>query len=163
MTRSPWRQPVRIADAVPGTFQRLGLEARFRQSKVWSVWPTVVGLQIVRHAQPHAIWHGRLVVHVTDPVWLHHLSMMRHRVIAALNEKLGSTVVREMVLRVGEVPARPTDPPGRPGLNKTTAPDPAHLARVEDLLAPLGDAPFRDALYRLLLRAHRPTNQGSSR
>ena len=159
MSRPAWRQPVRIAEAVPSAFQRLGLETRFRQSEVWRVWATVVGPQISRHAQPHAVWHGRLIVHVTDPVWLHHLSMMRHRVMAALNEKLHTTVVRELILRVGELPELPVNPSGPPRLTEEPPPDPDQVARVEALLEPLRDAPFRDALYRLLLRAssaHRP-------
>lgn len=163
MSRPAWRRPVQIAEAVPGAFQRLGLETRFRQSEVWRVWPTVVGPQIARHAQPHAVWHGRLIVHVTDPVWLHHLSMMRHRVIAALNEKLRTTVVRELILRVGEVPGLPTNPPGPLRQAEDPPPDPDQVARVEALLAPLGDAPFRDALYRLLLRSARRIGSDPSR
>lgn len=155
MTRPAWRQPVRIADVISGAFQRLGLDNRFRQSEIWGVWSTVVGLQIARHAQPHAISHGRLIVHVTDPVWLHHLSMMRPKVIAALNEKLRTSSVRELILRVGEV-KEPCIPPGSSlHASKETLPDPARVARIEALLAPLGDTPFREALRRLLLRAYR--------
>ena len=153
MSRYTWRQPVKIAEAVPSAFQRLGLETRFRQSEVWRVWPTVVGPQIARHAQPHAVWHGRLIVHVTDPVWLHHLSMMRHRVMAALNEKLGASVVRDMVLRIGQVPAMPLHPAASSRGVQVPPPDPALRVRVEALMAPLGDVPFREALCQLLLRA----------
>ena len=163
MSRSAWRQPVRIADAISGAFERLGLGNRFRQSEVWSIWPTVVGPQIARHAQPHAIFHGRLIVHVTDPVWLHHLSMMRPRVIAALNEKLRTSTVRELVLRVGEVAAPPATLPGPPHLNPESSPDPGEVERVEALLAPLGDTPFLHDLRRLLLRASRAADHGSSR
>jgi hypothetical protein len=163
MSRSAWRQPVRIAEAVSAAFQRLGLDSRLRQSEIWTVWPMVVGAQIARHAQPHAIAHGRLIVHVTDPVWLHHLSMMRPRVIAALNERLRTSTVRELVLRVGEVTAPPTPPPGSPRQTEEPTPDPTQVAQVEALLAPLGDTPFRDALLRLLLRAYRPADQGPSR
>jgi hypothetical protein len=158
VSRSTWRQPVKIAEAVSITIQRLGFEERFRQHEIWRVWPTVVGAQIVRHAQPHALWQGRLVVHVTDPVWLHHLSMMRHRLIPALNEKLRTSVIREMVLRIGEMRALLAGPSsGSAAPERVPRPDPANLSRIEALLDPLGDAPFRDALYRLLLRAYRPT------
>jgi hypothetical protein len=161
VSRFTWRQPATIAEAIPGAFQRLGLEGRFRQGKIWTVWSSVVGLPIARHAQPHGLWQGRLIVHVTDPVWLHHLSMMRHRVMAALNEKLGTSVVRELVLRIGEVPAMPVQPAAPARGVPLPPPDPALQARVEVLTAPLGDVPFREALCRLLLRALRsnPTNR----
>jgi len=157
VSRSTWRQPVKIAEAIPSTIQRLGLDGRFRQGKIWAVWPEVVGLAITRHAQPHGLWQGRLIVHVTDPVWLHHLSMMRHRVMAALNEKLGGSVVRDVVLRIGEVPAMPVRPTAPARGAQAPLPNPSLQARVEALMAPLGDVPFREALCQLLLRALRST------
>ncbi|HSB80991.1 MAG TPA: DUF721 domain-containing protein [Candidatus Methylomirabilis sp.] len=156
MSGTTWRQPVRISEALSAAFRRLGLEERVRQHEIWRVWSGIVGPQIAQHAQPHSIWQGRLIVHVTDPVWLHHLSMMRHRLIPALNEKLQVSVVREMILRVGEFPALP--PAASSGSRRTEqAPpaDPTDAARVEALLAPLGDAPFCEALRRLLLRSSR--------
>jgi len=162
MSWPPWRQPVRIADAVASAFQRLGLESRFKEGEVWRAWPTVVGPQIARHAQPHAMSHGRLVVHVTDPVWLHHLSMMRHRIVAALNQKLKASSVREIILRVGELTVPTESPQGPVPKDDAAAPDPAQVGRVEALLKPLGDVPFREALYRLLLKAFRPAGRGPS-
>ena len=153
MSRSAWRQPVKIADAVSATLQRLGVDGRIRQHEIWRVWPGVVGHQIAQHAQPHAVLHGRLIVHVTDSVWLHHLSMMRHRLVAALNDRLKPAEIREMVLRVGEVAVVPAPPPAR--LAPSSGDDPGRVAEVEKALAPLGDAPFRDALRQLWLRAAR--------
>jgi predicted nucleic acid-binding Zn ribbon protein len=154
MSRSPWRRPVRISEALSAAFRRLGLEERLRQHEIWRVWSGVVGPQIAQHAQPHAIWQGRLIVHVTDPVWLHHLSMMKHRLVPALNEELRASAVREMILRVGEIPDLPQATAIRPPrMDPVPPPDPTEAARVEALLAPLGDAPFCDALRRLLHRA----------
>ncbi len=165
MKRPGWRQPVAIADALASALERLGLEGRLRQHEIWRVWPTVVGRDIATHAQPHSLSHGRLVVHVTDSVWLHHLSMMRHRLVAALNEKLKPAEVREMILRVGEiasVPASPSPPPTRS--DPIGEVDPACVAAIERALVPLGDAPFRDALRRLWLRASRESvHSGRSR
>lgn len=156
MRRPGWRQPVRIADALASALERLGLEGRVRQHEIWRIWPVVVGPEIAKHAQPHSLSHGRLVIHVTDSVWLHHLSMMRHRLVAALNEKLKPAEVREMILRVGEiaaVPEGPSPPPVQP--EPACGVDPACVAAIDRALAPLGDAPFRDALRSLWLRASR--------
>ncbi len=155
MSRPAWRQPVRVAEVIPATFQRLGLEGRFRQHAIWRVWSAVVGPQIARHAQPHALWHGRLVVHVTDPVWLHHLSMLRPRVIAALNERLHPSGVRELILRIGDIPDVLPGAGSPPHPDHDSPPDPVCLSRIEALLAPLRDTPFHEALARLLRRASR--------
>lgn len=165
MSRPGWRQPVAIADAVSATLQRLGLEGRVRQHDIWRIWPLVVGPQIARHAQPVSVWQGRLIVNVTDSVWLHHLSMMRHRLVRAVNERMAPAEIRELVLRVGEVPAAPVGPsPSLPRFVSVGKVDPARAAAIENALAPLGDAPFRDALRRLWLRAaqHDATSGGSS-
>lgn len=154
MSRPGWRQPVKIADAVSAALQRLGLEGRVRQHDIWRIWPLVVGPQIARHAQPFSVWQGRLIIHVTDSVWLHHLSMMRHRLVQALNERLKPAEIREMVLRIGEVPVTPIGPsPRQTRSAPTSGVDPARIAEIEDALAPLGDAPFREALRQLWLRA----------
>jgi hypothetical protein len=154
MSRSTWRRPVKIADALTVTLQRLGLQDRIRQHDIYRVWPLVVGREIARHAQPHAILHGRLIVHVSDSVWLHHLSMMRHRLVPVLNEQLAPAVIREMVLRIGEVPSVPAGPsPKAAPPEPTRGVDPARLAEIDETLAAVGDAPFRDALRRIWLRS----------
>jgi hypothetical protein len=79
--------------------------------------------------------------------------MMRHRLVAAINDQLKPAEVREMVLRVGEIAVVPAPPPTRP--TPPSGDDPGRVAEVEKALAPLGDAPFRDALRQLWLRAAR--------
>lgn len=145
-----WRNPVRIADAITGTFARLGIEARLREHEVFRVWPAAVGAAIARHAEPQSLKQGRLLVHATDSVWLHQLSMMRHRIVDALNGRLGAGSVRELVLRVGEVSSQPSapPPPARPNLPL----DPVRLQEIETMLAPLKDEETRAAFRRLLLR-----------
>ena len=162
MSPQGWRQPVTMAEAISAALQRLGLEGRFRQHDLWRVWSAIVGPQIARHAQPHSFRQGRLVVHVTDPIWLHHLSMMRHKLAAALNEKLAPAEIREMILRVGEVPETLAGPsPRTTPVEPTQGVDPTRVSEIDASLALLGDAPFRDALRRLWLRASRESGTSS--
>ena len=151
MTRAGWRPPVRMADAVTRTLEMLGLGPGVRQREIWRVWGELVGPQIARHAQPRAITRGRLVVHVTDPVWLHQLSMLRHRLIATLRESLGESVVREIVLRIGEVEDVPVPETSMPPAEAPV--EPSRRAEIQELAGSLGDAPCRDALEHLMVRA----------
>ncbi len=150
MKERKWRKPVPIAEALSSTFARLGVEGRLREHEVFRVWPGVVGEGIARHAEPQSLKQGRLLVHVTDPVWLHHLSMMRHRILQAMRERLGEAAVREVVLRIGEVTPRSAGPP-EPA-EPAAPPDPVRLAEIETILAPLADGEAREAFRRLLLR-----------
>jgi predicted nucleic acid-binding Zn ribbon protein len=161
VTSRRWQPPTRLADVLPGALQRLGLDRRYREHELWAIWPTVVGAQIARHACPRSLHRGRLVVHVTDPVWLHQLSMLRHRLVGALNAKLSEATVREMVLRIGEVPAPTFEKPQPAMLAEERSADPVDTARVETLLEPLADAPFREALRKLLLRSS-PSARGKA-
>ena len=153
MTSRRWQPPASVADVLQAAMRRLGLDRRYREHELWAIWPAVVGSQIARHACPRSLHRGRLVVHVTDPVWLHQLSMMRYRLVGALNAKLSEPAVREMVLRIGEVAAPASEAAQTPAAGRESRADPADVARVETLLEPLGDAPFRDTLRRLILRA----------
>jgi len=163
MNRPVWRQPVQIADAVSATLQRLGLAGQVRQHELWCVWPQAVGPEIAQHAQPHSFWHGRLVVHVTDSVWLYQLQMMRHRLVAALNERLKPAEIREIVFRVGEVAAPPIGQSTHPPRSESTGGvDPLRVAEIDRTLASLGDVPFRDALRQLWLRAVQDSTAGPS-
>lgn len=153
MTRRAWRPPVGMAEAVAATLDRLGLGAGVKQREVWRIWHSVVGPQIARHAQPAAVIRGRLVVHVTDPVWLQQLSLMRHRLLASLHKALGESAIREIVLRIGEAEAVTSSSPGSPPPELPL--DPARHAEIQELTSLLGDAPCRDALEHLMLRASR--------
>jgi hypothetical protein len=160
------RHPVGMADAVADTLKRLGVDARVHQGEIWRVWPKVVGSQIARHAQPQGVWQGRLVVHVTDSVWLHHLSMMRRQILGAINAGYGGEPFRDLMLRIGAVSPQPEVPvPGSEVEAEVPPSDPAAADQVDALLAPLLDAPFHSALRRLLLRAtrvssHPPPSEG---
>jgi hypothetical protein len=149
-----WRNPVRIADAVTATFSRLGLEPRLREHAIFRVWPAVVGQAIARHAAPESLRNARLLIHVTDPIWLHHLSMMRHRILEALRVRLGPSAVRELVLRIGEV-SPPPSPSAAPAGERAAPPDAARLAEIEAIVAPVKDDEAREAFRRLLLRRER--------
>ncbi len=153
MSAAAWRQPVRMGDAVAAALQKLGLEAGVRQHEVWQVWSAVVGPQIARQAQPHSFSRGRLIVHVTDSVWLHQLRMMRHHILAALNTKLQPLEIKDLVLRVGEFPAIAPEP--APDLSRRSGPKLTReeVATIDAALESLGDAPFRDALRTLWVKA----------
>jgi hypothetical protein len=155
-----WRPPVRMGEAVAAALEKLGLQAGVRQHEVWQLWAAVVGAQIARHAQPHSFSRGRLIVHVTDPVWLHQLRMMRHHLLAALNAKLQPLEIKELVLRVGEFPAIGPEPNPEPPSSRAQRLTPQELAAIEGALAPLGDAPFKEALQRLWIRAAREAKAG---
>jgi predicted nucleic acid-binding Zn ribbon protein len=74
-------------------------------TQVFSVWAEVVGPAIAAHARPVSLRSGVLVIAVEDGRWASELRFLTARLAAQLNDALGTTAVREVVVKVK--PAEP--------------------------------------------------------
>lgn len=70
-----------------------------RRGMVLNVWPVVVGEQIARQAQDLRFEGDRLVVRVEHSAWRNELHMNRATIIRKLNQKVGASVVKDLVVR----------------------------------------------------------------
>jgi predicted nucleic acid-binding Zn ribbon protein len=87
---------------VPEVMKKLGLEQRLQQSQVFYLWPTLVGTDIARHAQPISLRHHLLVVAVDHPVWLNELSRYhKPMILQRVQQRVGKKTVRDIVFRIG--------------------------------------------------------------
>jgi hypothetical protein len=89
-----------------------GLEATDQLWQVSQAWPAALGEQLGSRAQPLRLTRGELLVSVPDAVWRQELSLLAPRIIARLNERLGSPVVQRLKL-VGAAQAPPPTPEPR--------------------------------------------------
>jgi predicted nucleic acid-binding Zn ribbon protein len=90
------------AELVPDLMKRLGLEQRLQQSQVFTLWPSIVGADIARHAQPVSLRNGTLVVAVDHPVWLQELSRYhKPLLLEKIRQRVGARTVRNLVFRIG--------------------------------------------------------------
>ena len=101
-----WDAPARPAPAlqqlVPDVMKRLGLEQRLHQSQIFHQWATIVGVEIVRHAQPVSLKNGLLVVAVDHPVWLQELARYhKPLLLQKIRDRVGKAAVRDIVFRIG--------------------------------------------------------------
>lgn len=124
----------------------IGLRAGLVELSIRAIWDEVVGEQISRKARPDGFKGGRLYVLVEDSIWLHQLSLLKPRLIASLNERLGTALVKELYLRIGTLPPLS-------GEEAPPSPPPIEAEVFEELLAPVRDLPCREAIRRLLHRA----------
>ena len=87
---------------VPLAMKQLGLEERLKQSQVFHLWPSIVGADIARHAQPLSLRNNMLVVAVDHPVWLQELSRYhKPLILQKVQERLGKKTVRDIGFRIG--------------------------------------------------------------
>lgn len=144
--------PSRCADVLQGTLQRLGFGRVIHHLSLLRAWERAISPRVRERATVEDFRDGRLYVCVEDPIWLHELHMLRHKLKTILNEEVGESVVREIVLRIGRTSrsATPRTPSPRVGRKHTVST--GAEARVQQLLISVKDLPCRDALERLLNR-----------
>ena len=145
--------PSRCADLLEGTLQGLGLGRVTRHLALLKAWDRAIAPRVRERASVEDFKEGRLYLCVEDPIWLHELHMLRHKLKTILNEEVGEAVVGEIVLRIGRTAQRarariPNPPPQRAARAALSGME----ARIEELLSPLEDMPYRDALKRLFDR-----------
>ena len=71
--------------------------------KVWDLWDNAVGSEIAANARPAAYKGRRLLVHVSNSNWLHHLRFMERDLIARINGALGAERIESIQLKIGPV------------------------------------------------------------
>ena len=78
----------RVGDILPAVLKSIGLDQKFKEREILSIWPTVVGDEIA--AQTHAlkIERGVLYVQVENPVWRQELHFMEKEIYRKLREKV---------------------------------------------------------------------------
>jgi hypothetical protein len=76
-----------------------GLDRRFREMEACRVWPEVVGSVIAARSVEVNVVRGKLFVRFTSAVVRQEVMMVKEGVIRALNERLGATVVTDIVCR----------------------------------------------------------------
>jgi hypothetical protein len=95
-----------IASVLTGIARRHGMEAKLLEHKLISNWPAIAGEPIAHHTRPDHVRFKKLYLIVENSVWLQHLTFLKPELIAKVNAAAGSSVITDVVLRVGSVPRK---------------------------------------------------------
>ena len=144
--------PARCADILDGSLQGLGLGRVTRHLAILRAWDRVIAGRIKEQASVEDFRGGCLYLCVEDPIWMHELHMLRHKLKTILNGEIGEPAVGEIVLRIGRT--RRYAPVRRSNRDEQRAEaiSPAVEASMTKLLSPLRDLPCCDAVQRLFQR-----------
>ncbi len=94
-------EPAHIGSVLTGLIGGLRPQAEQGMLGIWKVWDSAAGEEVARNARPAAFKGSLLLVHVTSPVWIHHLQFSKTELIARLNTELGRPLVSDIKFKVG--------------------------------------------------------------
>ncbi|HET6364635.1 MAG: DUF721 domain-containing protein [Nitrospirota bacterium] len=125
-----------------------GLESRLQEYRIFGQWEKAVGKVIARHAQPSSLRGKKMTLVVDSPAWMQQLSLLKPEIIEKVNRRLGHNVIRDIMLKLGEVAPRAGDEsedlPVRADLDRD------EREKIEYALQDLHDPEIREAVRRVM-------------
>lgn len=118
----------RIKQLLGGGLKELNATDVLVAGRIFALWPEAVGPAIAERAHPRFLRQGVLFVEVSSSAWANELSLLKPRLLAKLEAKLGKGVVKDLRYQVAptwqerrsangpEVPAPEPAPPALPAL-----------------------------------------------
>lgn len=79
--------------------KRIPHRTKLQRGMVLHIWPEIVGEKIASVCKNLHFEGSRLVVDVETSAWRHEIHMNRFSIAKKLNEKVGSKIVKEIVVR----------------------------------------------------------------
>ncbi|WP_425059456.1 hypothetical protein SCACP_00050 [Sporomusa carbonis] len=92
-----------VKDVLPGTLKALGLAKRYNAQSVLVHWREIAGDEIASHAWPVSIQRGILLLAVNNPVWSHHLLMLKPGIIDKINTFLNEKLIIDIRFQAGDL------------------------------------------------------------
>ncbi|MPL58714.1 hypothetical protein SDC9_04256 [bioreactor metagenome] len=91
----------KLSELLPLTIKKLGITKRYNSESAIIHWREIVGDKIANHSYPLSVQRDLLLVAVGNPVWGHHLSMMKQDIINKINAFIGDNLIRDIRFQAG--------------------------------------------------------------
>jgi len=147
--RSRMTFPMSLSSLLQNELTGLGLANHLREAEIWRLWPEVVGITVASRAQPLRIINGTLTVTVSSSPWMQELNFLKTMMVAKLNERLGTDVVKEIILKSGKVESllQEHEDEYAPVNQRLNA---RQLALIAEQSTPIADSETREAFIALM-------------
>jgi len=90
---------ISLAEAMKDYIKEMNLEGKLNEISIINSWEETVGKAIASRTSKVYIKDGVLYVHLTSSVVRNELLMLRQALKEKINEKAGSEVIRDIVLK----------------------------------------------------------------
>ena len=142
------KKPVeRLSATITKILKARGLESRLSEYRIFGHWEKAVGDVIARHAHPVAMYGKKLTLVVDSPAWMQQLSLLKPEIKENVNRSLGSNVVKDIKLILGEVAAvkKNADLPAAPAIL-----DQEERVAIDRYAEDVHDPDIREAVRRVM-------------
>lgn len=146
--RSRMLFPRPLSGLVHESLVGFGLTERLREAEIWRIWPDVVGEALACRARPMRIINGTLTVAVSSAPWMQELRFMTSMMKEKLNSRLGSEIVREIVLKAGRVDTPPLEVAEEVAAVQPLTPH--QFAQIEEQSSSIADPDTKQAFIELM-------------
>jgi len=92
-------KPQSMDELLKEFMKRIPHRTKLQRGMVLHVWPEIVGDKIAAVSKNLHFEGNRLVLEVDNSAWRHEIHMKRFSITKRLNEKVGSKVVQEIIVR----------------------------------------------------------------
>lgn len=150
-TRPKMRHAVSVGNLINDLLEKRGLEDKVREYRTWQIWDETVGPQIAARARPLRIREGVLEIRVDQPIWMQQLQLMKPKILARLNERLGGGIIKDIFMRQGKnVPIATPPPPPKPPDWLDLPLSAEDMEKIEAALGPLDEPELKERMRRIL-------------
>ncbi len=147
------KDPVLKVDSIlSSSFPNLGIAAKLKEYKLIKAWKECVGQNIARRSVPLKLIGGTLHCAVSSSPWMTELNYQKREIIERLNRTLGESVVKEIILKVGQVVQMgPPAPPVLPSIKRELTGE--EMKKIEEATKGISDEGLKDLLKRVMEKA----------
>lgn len=88
-----------LGSAIRDYLKESKFEGKIAEIEAVNSWESIIGKQIARATSSIYIKDGTLYVHLKSSIVRNELFMMRNDIMRVMNQRIGSTVVKSIILR----------------------------------------------------------------
>jgi predicted nucleic acid-binding Zn ribbon protein len=92
-------EPISLGDAIKEFLSQYKHSGKIQEAKVVESWPILMGNSIASLTQSVYVKNGKLFVQLKSSVLRNELMMYKRKIIVAINNHVGSEVIKELVLK----------------------------------------------------------------
>lgn len=93
------KNAVHIKSIISGILKKENLDHKMLENRVVRSWEKVIGKTVARATTNIYMYQGTLYLSINSSVMRNELLMLKDKIMAAMNEEVGHTVVTAVVIR----------------------------------------------------------------